>query len=414
VAVQRLSAVLYGVLKAVPSFGKTHVMAWVNPRALVPSYKQNKDQKSAASQIEPMSGLTFLAANLVLLSVIALVVFNHTPPFELPPALTPVSNLLVALPLNTIGTFVIATACWLFMPFCFLKLAGRAVTVPTLFRVLSYESALPTGATVAFFYLPLLMFTREEFASLRGYLIWPMIATGLFSYYWIARQLKLEGHSGGIAIYLGALAATAALFALQTAPIWPIHTYNMASRSMLPTLKAGDLVVGNQWAYFWRSPRRGEIAAYRGPKDPNIVWVSRVIGIPGDTIQIKHGILHINQIPIQRTRLPDFIIAQGTRMERRARQYEELLPWGHQPGSNRLTRKAIRSLDLSGTDGPLDNTPVYSVPEDHFFVVSDNRDNALDSRIMATIGFVPTDHFVGPVYRRLLPPTELDGQASTE
>ncbi|WP_161973711.1 signal peptidase I [Hwanghaeella grinnelliae] len=412
-AAHRPSVFLFEVLKAIPSFAKTHFLAWFNPRALSSANRESSNRGSA-KQIEPMPGLRFLIANLVVLSALEMIVLGHTPAFELPPTFLPLSKFLDPLPLSTFATFALATALWMLVPYCFLKLAGRSVTVSTLFRVLCYGSALVTGATVVIFYLPLLLLPREEFANLQPHLVWPLIAIGLFSYYWTARQLKFEGSNGGFAIYLGVFAATGLLSALQATPVWPIETYNNAAGSMLPTLRAGENVVANKWAYLWRPPKRGEIGAFRGPTDPHNIYLKRVIGIPGDTVQFIRGILHINGVPTERIRLPDFVMHPNTQAERRVRQYRESLPSTEQGGTNTLIRPMHRILKIYEGNGPLDNTPVYSVPDGHYFVLGDNRDNSLDSRVMNSIGFVSESHFLAPIYRRLLPPTNLDIPISIE
>ena len=407
-----LSVFLFGALKTIPAFAKTHFLVWVDPQSLAAAHRQKTDRRSVA-QLEPLSGMAFLIANLVLVSIVDRLVIGETPPFELPPVLAPIAGFLNALPVLTIAEFAAVTALGLLVPFCFLKIAGRTVTMVMLFRILCYASALVTGAGIVFFYLPVLLLPQEAVANMRGYVIWPISAVGLFTYYWIARQVKHEGGNGGAAIYLGTFAATALLTALQATPLWPRETFDNNSGSMLPTLQAGDYVLANKWAYLWRQPMRGEIAVFRGPTDPHVRYLKRVIGMPGDRIQFSQSILHINDVPVERTRLTDSVINPGTTISRRMRHYAESLPWETKPDTNTLRRPNYRILEISDDNGALDNTPVYTVPDNHYFVVGDNRDQSLDSRV-AQFGFVPESHFIAPIFRRLLPPTALDIPTSIE
>lgn len=403
---------MFGALKTVPALAKTHFLVWADPRALAAPHRQQTDLRSVA-QIEPLPGMAFLFANLVLVSIVDRLVIGETPRFELPPVLGPIAGFLNALSVLGIAEFAMATALGLLVPFCFLKIAGRTVTIATLFRILCYASALATGASIVFFYLPVLLLPQEAVANMRGYVIWPIYAVGLFTYYWIARQVKHEGGNGGAAIYLGTFAATAILIALQATPLRPWETFDNSSGSMLPTLKAGDYVIANKWAYLWRKPKRGEIAVFRGPTDPHVPYMKRVIGMPGDRIQFSQSILYINDVPIERTRLTDFAMWPGTSTERRVHHYAESLPWETEPDTNTLRRPIYRVVELSDDNGVLDNTPVYTVPDHHYFVIGDNRDQSLDSRV-AQFGFVPESHLIAPIYRRLLPPTHIDEQASQE
>lgn len=411
---KRPSAFLYGILTAVPSFAKTHYLVWANPRALAQHQHSENMDRAASATIQPMRGFTFLLANLILLSVFEIAAFGDPPPFELPPGLMPVSRILSVVPFWTAGTVAAAAALWMVMTFCLLKLSGRTVTLAMMTRVVCYATALETGAAVFFVFLPILLLPSAEFTAVRGYLTWPVGLIGLFSLYWVARQLKVEGSGGGIAVYLGGIAASAAFLALQASPIWPIKTYENLSGSMLPTLEHKDYVVANKWAYFWRPPERGEIAAFYGSMDPHVPYLKRVIGIPGDKIQVAQGILHINGTPVERARIADFVLNPKTPTERRVRQYSEILPWTSRAGTKVLFRPAYGILEIFGDTGVLDNTPVYDIPEDHYFVLGDNRDQSLDSRVKNQFGFIPESHFVGPIYRRLLPPTSLEKLTSIE
>lgn len=146
--------------------------------------------------------------------------------------------------------------------------------------------------------------------------------------------------------------------------------------SMMPTLEVGDLVVSRQDYYRDHLPARGEIVALSPPGyDETTLFVMRVVGLPGDTVQMVHGVLRINDEPVGRERLPDFAFTDvlGTRA---VAQYRETLPGG----------TTHRILELHGDVGRLDETRPYLIAPGHYYVLGDNRDNSNDSR---NLGAVP-------------------------
>jgi signal peptidase I len=176
--------------------------------------------------------------------------------------------------------------------------------------------------------------------------------------------------------------------------------YRVPSGSMIPTLLVGDELIGSKFAYgygkysspiglmpdfsgrlFERPPERGDVVVFRLPRDPSITYVKRLIGLPGDRIQVRDGRLFINDTLVQR---------RDAGMFGRDRLYVEALPDGR--GGTR-EHELIESSDSDR----YDNTSIYVVPEKHYFMMGDNRDNSLDSRIAPEdggVGFVPEENLV--------------------
>ena len=184
------------------------------------------------------------------------------------------------------------------------------------------------------------------------------------------------------------------------------ESFNTPSSAMIPTFVVGDYFFVSKSSYGYsrfslpiglplfsgriftsRGPERGDVAVFRLPTDTSVNYIKRVVGLPGDSIQMLHGNLFINGQVVPRRQVEDYTYQEGARVVL-MHQYVESLPRG--PG------KSLDHLIVKvGDDGPLNDTPVYTVPAGDYFVLGDSRDNSQDSRVMSAVGFVPAENFVG-------------------
>lgn len=180
--------------------------------------------------------------------------------------------------------------------------------------------------------------------------------------------------------------------------------FNIPSGSMIPTLLVGDYLFVSKWSYgysrhslpfslplipsntriLFTEPQRGDVAVFKLPADNKTDYIKRLIGLPGDRIQVIAGILHINGQAVRRERISatcDDDYGRGVSV--RATRYIETLPNG-----------VAHSICEQTDQGPKDNTGVYTVPPEHYFAMGDNRDNSQDSRA-SEVGFIPRENLVG-------------------
>ena len=178
--------------------------------------------------------------------------------------------------------------------------------------------------------------------------------------------------------------------------------FNIPSASMRPTLLEGDYVFVSKFSYgysrfsipfspplfdgriFGSQPERGDVVVFKTPNDPTKHYIKRLVGLPGDTLQMIDGVLHINGEAIARVRGEDFVTKTAFGLDAPVETYVETMDTG----------KTYATLDLT-KNGAVDNTGVYEVPEGHYFMMGDNRDNSQDSRYTQVIGYVPFDYLVG-------------------
>ncbi len=178
--------------------------------------------------------------------------------------------------------------------------------------------------------------------------------------------------------------------------------FNIPSGSMLPTLLINDYLFVSKFSYGYgrysfplslvsfegrimgEEPERGDVAVFRNPRDTETDYIKRLVGLPGDRIQVINGVLHINGEAVTREKQGLRQIATGNGGSVEVTEYLETLPGGRQH----------LIWERSDSDW-LDNTPEILVKEGHFFAMGDNRDASQDSRVDSRVGQVPFSHLVG-------------------
>ena len=182
--------------------------------------------------------------------------------------------------------------------------------------------------------------------------------------------------------------------------------FNIPSGSLIPTLLIGDYIFVSKYSYGYSKysfpitlplingrvmasePKRGDIAVFKLPSDNSTDYIKRVIGLPGDRIQMVDGVLTINGEPVKKELIGKKEVAAGANYRDQATYYRETLPNG--------ISYTIQELVIYGNKLGR-NTAVYKVPTGNFFMMGDNRDNSLDSRVPSPqgVGYVPYENFVG-------------------
>ena len=256
-----------------------------------------------------------------------------------------------------------------------------------------------------------------------------------------ARPVKKEKKEDSFPVFLLKLAVIVFIFRS-----FIFSPFNIPSESMLPRLLIGDYLLASKWSYGYTryslpfsmplipgrilasTPERGDVAIFKAPPDQANDYIKRVIGLPGDQIQMRGGQLFINGAAIPKRRIEDLLLPVTQNMRDAAAasgrgspcidmRFEET-----GPGAMNFCRypryvetlpsgRSYQVLDL--IDTPQDDTPVFTVPEGHLFAMGDNRDNSEDSRFPARIGggigMVPMENLVGKAQVTMF---STDGSAS--
>jgi signal peptidase I len=194
--------------------------------------------------------------------------------------------------------------------------------------------------------------------------------------------------------------------------------FSIPTASMQSTLMIGDYFIASKftWGFgkysfpitlpfngrvFGGEPVRGDIAVFRN-EITGEDYIKRIIGLPGDRIQMRQGRLYINGEMVERTRVGEGVDTDSDMRSIPVVVYEETLPNG--------VKHTIQEI---ADNGPLDDTAEYLVPAGHYFMMGDNRDRSQDSRVLNMVGYVPFDAFIGKAEARFfsitnnIPPWQL-------
>jgi signal peptidase I len=189
--------------------------------------------------------------------------------------------------------------------------------------------------------------------------------------------------------------------------VFLFQPFTIPSASMEPNLYEGDYIIVSKWSYgyskysmsigpwspplpsgrlFNTAPKRGDIVVFKLPRDNKTDYIKRVIGLPGDQIQMKNAQLYINGQPVKDAPIGQLKITSAPGVDT-ATEFNETLPNG----------KTIHT-QVFPQGSQLDNTDVYTVPTGYYFMMGDNRDDSIDSRVPPEyqgVGFVPAENLVG-------------------
>jgi len=197
----------------------------------------------------------------------------------------------------------------------------------------------------------------------------------------------------------------AIVLAVLIRTVW-LQPFHIPSGSMIPSLLIGDNIFVSKTAYgysrysipfggdinyfsgrIWGAePKVGDVVVFRSVIEPNTDYIKRVVGLPGDTIQMKEGILYVNDVPCPVEPDGEATAVNDDGRVLKAPQFIETLPSG-------VKHLIIKQIPFG--KGEYDNTPVYHVPPGCYFMMGDNRDGSSDSRAQGVVGYIPYEYLVG-------------------
>jgi signal peptidase I len=309
--------------------------------------------------------------------------------------------------------FVVASAIyglvWLFPSALVLSWIGRLfggeASARQLRAVIAWSTVpMIVGALVALMIL-VLKVTGAASPAIDGGLPWLVGASSLWTaiiFMLMLARVERFGFWRAVFTYMlnSFLLAFVVALSIRTLLVQP---FNIPASSMMPTLLVGDYLFVSKYSYgytrfslpfspplfsgriFASEPKRGDVVVFRLPKSEGVDYIKRLVGMPGDRIQMKDGQLFINETQVKRDALPDFTgAACGTESTGKTKRWRETLPEG-------LSYETLDCVD----NGFYDNTPVYTVPAGEYFMLGDNRDNSVDSRMKSNMGTIPFEYLIG-------------------
>ena len=193
-----------------------------------------------------------------------------------------------------------------------------------------------------------------------------------------------------------------AILIALTLRTFAFEPFSIPSGSMKPTLLEGDYLFVSKYSFgyskhsfpmsfptftgriFGKYPERGDVAVFKFTQNTKIDYIKRIVGLPGDTVQVKNGVLYLNSVPIERQHKGRWSAKDRNNVMQTYDIYQE-----------KLSNDFIYHVLDATPNGMLDNTDIYTVPKGHVFAMGDNRDQSSDSRILSQLGFIPFNHLVG-------------------
>jgi signal peptidase I len=305
------------------------------------------------------------------------------------------------------------------------RLLGGGATARQLRAVIAWSTVPAIAGGLIALVITLVLKATGGGAAADAILPWLAIAFGLWStvvFMLMLARVERFGFWRTVLTYLLNSVAVAFLIAISVRTLL-FQPFNIPASSMMPTLVVGDYVFVSKFPYgysrfslpfspplfsgriFASEPKRGDVVVFRLPKDQRTDYVKRLVGLPGERIQMKNGELYINDVAAKREALPAYAgDACGTEQAGKVKRWRETLP-------NGVSYETLDCVD----NGFLDNTQVYTVPAGQYFMLGDNRDNSTDSRMLSQVGTIPLENLIGraEIIFFSLAPGEEKGAAAT-
>lgn len=230
------------------------------------------------------------------------------------------------------------------------------------------------------------------------WIVWIVILIVSLAVVWVLRPGSQPNPTFSAASSVVVLSLVAVLAPILVALFFTYKSYSIPSGSMMPTLLVGDHLFVDRSSYGYgpysfplahlffedrqstKAPERGDVVVFKLPSDTSIDYIMRIVGLPGETVQMQNGQVLINGMPLEQTPMLDH--QNNSESAQPAKQFLESLPNGR-------SYAVLDLLEGSSTD----DTRAFEIPEGHYFLLGDNRDSSADSRLH--VGYVPFENLVG-------------------